>query len=132
VDNYCSNICEKYNVKTPGTKETIEHLSGGNQQKLVVGRELSENPKLIIAVHPCRGLDVGATNFIQRCLIEARDKGAAVLMVSTELYEVMDMSDQIMPMFEGQIMGIIPQQEATREELGKLMSGVKDEKLQPA
>lgn len=124
IDKYSEDICKKFSVKTPSIKEISRNLSGGNQQKFVVGRELERSPKLLIAVHPSRGLDIGATKYIQSRIIEERDRGAAVLMVSTELDEIMEISDRIMVMYDGEIMGIIEQSEATRNGLGLLMAGI--------
>lgn len=120
-------ICDKYTVKTPDVKEKGANLSGGNQQKMVLGRELDRNPKLLIAVHPSRGLDIGATKYIQAQMVEQRDRGAAVFMVSTELDELMEISDRILVMYEGEVMGIVDQKDATRERLGALMAGIREE-----
>lgn len=117
-------LCKKYNVKTPDVFTTAEKLSGGNQQKFVVGREMDREPRLLIAVHPDRGLDIGATKYIQSRILEERDRGAAILLVSTELDEILELSDRILVMFAGRSMGILPQEEATREGLGLLMAGV--------
>ena len=121
-------LCEAYSVKTPSVHELAGNLSGGNQQKVVVGRELERKPDLLIAVHPDRGLDIGATKYIQNRIVEARDRGAAVLLVSTELEEIMDLSDRILVIYEGQVMGIVPQKEATKHQLGLLMAGVHQSK----
>lgn len=115
-------------IKTPTIKEQAINLSGGNQQKFVVGRELDRTPKLLVAVHPSRGLDIGATKYIQSKIMEQRDRGTAVLMVSTELDELIELSDRIMVMFEGRIMGIVDQKDASRETLGPMMAGLTEEK----
>jgi len=94
----------------------------------VVGRELDRTPKLLVAVHPSRGLDIGATKYIQSKIMEQRDRGTAVLMVSTELDELIELSDRIMVMFEGRIMGIVDQKDASRETLGPMMAGLTEEK----
>lgn len=127
ITKHSQELCDKYQVRTPGTSELAGNLSGGNQQKLVVGRELDREPKLLIAVHPSRGLDIGATKYIQSRIVEERDRGAAVLLVSTELDEVMDLSDRIVVMYEGEIMGIVSQKDADRNELGLLMAGIKND-----
>ena len=121
-----SSIIEKFGVKTPGIKELGKNLSGGNQQKLVVGRELDRNPELLIAVHPSRGLDIGATKYIQQQIVRQRDNGAAVLMVSTELDELIELSDRILVIYDGEVMGIIDRENASRDVLGPLMAGVRD------
>lgn len=124
IKEHNEKLCDDYNVKTPGVFELAGNLSGGNQQKLVVGRELDRDPSLLIAVHPDRGLDIGATKYIQSQIVKARDRGAAVLMVSTELDEIMELSDKILVMFAGQSMGLYNQKDVTREKLGLLMAGV--------
>lgn len=124
IGKHSEEICDDYNVKTPNVQEEAKNLSGGNQQKMVVGRELERTPKLLIAVHPSRGLDIGATKYIQSQMLKQRDAGTAVMMVSTELDELMELSDRILVMYEGQIMGIVAQPEATRERLGAMMAGM--------
>jgi simple sugar transport system ATP-binding protein len=121
----CAEIIRNFNVKTPSLQELAKNLSGGNQQKLVVGRELERNPDLLIAVHPSRGLDIGATKYIQQQILRQRDRGAAVMMVSTELDELLELSDRILVIYDGEVMDILSRQEATRESLGLLMAGVR-------
>ncbi|HHW94167.1 MAG TPA: ABC transporter ATP-binding protein [Clostridiaceae bacterium] len=117
-------ICEEYNVKTQGMHVPAGTLSGGNQQKMVVGRELDREPTLLIAVHPSRGLDVGATKYIQNRLIQERDRGAAILLVSTELDEILELSDRIIVLYRGRAMSTMQRKAATREHLGLLMAGI--------
>ncbi|NLO33892.1 MAG: ABC transporter ATP-binding protein [Candidatus Hydrogenedentes bacterium] len=126
INAHSHELCEQFDVRTPSIEETAGKLSGGNQQKFVVARELDRSPKLLVAMHPGRGLDIGATKYIQTRILEERDKGTATLLVSTELDEVMELSDRIMVMYEGQIMAIFSQQEADRERIGMLMAGVKE------
>lgn len=128
IADHSKKICQLFKVKTPTIKEQAINLSGGNQQKFVVGRELDRTPKLLVAVHPSRGLDIGATKYIQSKIMEQRDRGTAVLMVSTELDELIELSDRIMVMFEGRIMGIVDQKDASREILGPMMAGLNAEK----
>ena len=123
IDKHATALCGRYNVKTPNVAEFAGNLSGGNQQKFVVGRELDREPKLLIAVHPSRGLDIGATKYIQSRIVEERDRGAAVLLVSTELDEILEISDRILVMYEGEVMGIVEQKDATRNGLGLMMAG---------
>ena len=123
IDQHSTRLCERYNVKTPNVAEFAGNLSGGNQQKFVVGRELDREPKLLIAVHPSRGLDIGATKYIQSRIVEERDRGAAVLLVSTELDEIMEISDRILVIYEGEVIGIVDQKDATRNGLGLMMAG---------
>ena len=103
-------------------------LSGGNQQKVIVARELSRQVKLLIAAQPTRGLDVGSIEFIHHRVIEERDAGCAVLLVSAELDEVLSLSDRIAVMYKGEILDILPIEEATRERVGLLMAGVKEQR----
>lgn len=117
-------LCMKYDVKTPDVNELVSRLSGGNQQKLVVGRELERKPDLLVAVYPDRGLDIGATKYIQSRLVEERDRGGAILLVSTELDEIMELSDRILVLYQGRIMGELSQKAATREKIGLLMAGI--------
>lgn len=126
IRKHSTEICDNFNVKTPTVMQEARNLSGGNQQKMVVGRELDRNPDFLIAVHPSRGLDIGATKYIQNQILEQRDAGAAVLFVSTELDELLEMSDRIIVVFDGKIMGTLKQEEATREILGSLMAGICD------
>ena len=120
---YGKKLCDKFTVVTPSIDERMGNLSGGNQQKVVLARELDRHPKLLLATHPDRGLDVAATKYIQKQIILARDAGAAVLLVSTELDEIMEISDRIMVMFDGRVMDIMDQADATIEKLGLLMAG---------
>ena len=124
ITRHNEELCREYEVKTPSVHEQAAKLSGGNQQKFVVGRELDRKTKVVVAVYPDRGLDIGATKYIQSRLVEERDRGAAVLLLSTELDEIMELSDTILVLHGGRVMAQIPQQEATRENLGLLMAGV--------
>ena len=126
IREHNKKICEKYGVKTPNIDERAGNLSGGNQQKMVVGRELDRKPELLVAMHPDRGLDVGAGSMIQEQILAERDRGTAVLLVSTELDEIMQLSDRIVVMNNGRVMGTLPAEEATREELGLMMAGVEN------
>ena len=100
-----------------------QNLSGGNQQKVIVAREFSRPIKLLVAAQPTRGLDVGSIEYFHRRLIEKRDEGVAVLLVSVELDEIMALSDRIAVMYEGEIVGTMDADAVTREELGLLMAG---------
>jgi simple sugar transport system ATP-binding protein len=114
-------------VRTPNVYVNVSTLSGGNQQKVIVAREFSRPIKLLIASQPTRGLDVGSIEYIHRRIIEKRDEGTAVLLVSSELDEIMALSDRIAVMFRGKIMDIVSAAEATREQLGLLMLGMSHE-----
>jgi simple sugar transport system ATP-binding protein len=123
VDDYAEKLVKRFDIRTPSVKTTSGSLSGGNQQKCVVGREFSRDNKLLIAVQPTRGLDVGSIEFIHKGLISQRDGGVAVLLVSSELDEIMSLSDRIAVMYKGQIVAVLDAGKATREELGLLMAG---------
>lgn len=113
----------EFDVRTPSADTPIRALSGGNQQKAIIAREVKRNPDLLIAAQPTRGLDVGAIEFIHRRLVEQRNQGKAVLLISFELDEVMGLCDRIAVMFKGEIVGIVDPKQTTERELGLLMSG---------
>ena len=96
----------------------------GNQQKLVVGREIERKPDLLIAAHPSRGLDIGATKYIQTRLIEERNRGVAVLLVSSELDEILELSDRVVVLYEGRVMADLECEDADRDRIGLLMAGI--------
>jgi general nucleoside transport system ATP-binding protein len=123
VSEKAKGIIETYDVRTQGEHEPARALSGGNQQKLIIGREVERNPDLLIAALPTRGLDVGAIEFIHKRLIEQRDNGKAVLLISFELDEVMNVSDRIAVIYDGQIVDTVNPLETTEQELGLLMAG---------
>ena len=107
----------------------VRSMSGGNQQKAIIAREIDKDPELLVAVQPTRGLDVGAIEYIHKQLVAQRDKGKAVLLVSLELDEVMDVSDRILVMYEGEIVGELDPKKVTVEELGLYMAGAKRDKV---
>jgi ABC-type uncharacterized transport system ATPase subunit len=115
----------EFDIKAPGPDTPISSLSGGNQQKLVMARELGLTPKLLLAAQPTRGLDVGAAEYVHQRLIEARDDGMAILLISTELEEIFTLSDRIMVLYEGEIMGLINSADADRNTLGLMMAGTR-------
>jgi simple sugar transport system ATP-binding protein len=115
-----------FDVRTPSMFVPVSNLSGGNQQKVIVAREFSRPIRLLIASQPTRGLDVGSIEYIHSRIVEKRDEGCAVLLVSPELDEVISLSDRIAVMYKGQIMAILPAEEATKEQLGLLMAGIKE------
>jgi simple sugar transport system ATP-binding protein len=124
IADRAERLVAEYDVRTPGISTQVGSLSGGNQQKVIVARELSRSVRLLIASQPTRGLDVGSIEYIHSQLIRKRDEGAAVFVVSAELDEVMSLSDRIIVMFDGKIIGTVPADGATKEELGLLMAGV--------
>ncbi len=117
----------EYDIRTPSAATLVQTLSGGNQQKVIVARELSRPVKLLVAAQPTRGLDVGSIEFIHKRIIQERDAGCAVLLVSAELDEILALADRVAVMFKGTILKILPIQEATRERVGLLMAGVHGE-----
>lgn len=119
------SLIKSYDVRTPSEYTPARALSGGNQQKAIIGREVDRNPDLLIAAQPTRGLDVGAIEFIHKRLIEQRDAGKAVLLISFELDEIMNVSDKIAVIYEGEIVAIVNPKETTEQELGLLMAGSK-------
>lgn len=122
------HLIEEYDVRTQDENNTAESLSGGNQQKAIIAREISRGPNFLIAAQPTRGLDVGAIEYIHKRLVEQRDNGKAVLLMSFELDEVMNVSDRIAVMYEGKVVGIVDPTKVTEQELGLLMAGSSLEK----
>lgn len=117
-------LVEKFDIRTPSVTTTVSALSGGNQQKVIVAREFSRPIKLLVASQPTRGLDVGSIEYIHKRLIEKRDEGTAILLVSTELDEVLQLSDRIAVMYRGKIMDVIDSSIANKEIVGLLMAGI--------
>ena len=126
VENYSNNIIETFDVRSgEGGKSIARSLSGGNQQKGIIGREIQSNPDLLIAVQPTRGLDVGSIEYIHKRLVEQRDNGKAVLLVSLELDEVLNVSDRIAVVNNGELVGIVNANETDENEVGLMMAGIK-------
>ncbi len=117
-------VISEYGVATPGPDTMAKNLSGGNLQKLILARVLSRNPRLVIANLPCQGLDVGATEFVQNKLIQAKKAKAGVLLISEDLDEILSLSDWVAVMYEGKFMGILPVGEAQKENVGAMMAGL--------
>jgi simple sugar transport system ATP-binding protein len=122
---HAREIVQKYDVRLQSIRQPAQLLSGGNQQKLILGRELEADPKILVAMQPTKGLDVGAIEFVQKMILQQRDNGLAVLYISTELEHLMAVSDCIAVMFGGKITGMLQPAEATAEQIGMLMSGVR-------
>jgi simple sugar transport system ATP-binding protein len=120
---HATDIVEEYDVRTAGVEAAARSLSGGNQQKFVVGRELGRNPSLIVASHPTRGVDIGSVEFIHERLLEMRSSGKGVLLVSSKLDEVQQLSDRLAVIYEGEIMDVVDPDDVTEEEIGLLMAG---------
>ena len=130
IRSYSDKLIEQYDVRSSlGSLTTARSMSGGNQQKAIVAREIDKNPELLVAVQPTRGLDVGAIEYIHKQLVAQRDAGKAVLLVSLELDEVMDVPDRILVMYEGEIVGELDPRTTTQEELGLYMAGAKRDEV---
>jgi simple sugar transport system ATP-binding protein len=127
ISGHAEELITKFHVKTPSRDTLAKNLSGGNIQKVVLARELSRNPRVILAAQPTRGLDIGATEYVREQLLEQRRKGAAIMLISEDLDEILALSDRIAVIYEGQIMDIVPREYATPERLGLLMAGVHPE-----
>jgi ABC-type uncharacterized transport system ATPase subunit len=126
VANNAEQLVEKFDIRTPSAFNTAGSLSGGNKQKVVVARELSEALPVLVAAQPTRGVDVGSIEFIHNQLISARDNGAGVLLVSAELDEILSLSDRIAVMSDGKIVAIVESKDADRNYIGRLMAGLKE------
>ena len=130
IRGYAERLIEQYDVRSgQGAVTSARSMSGGNQQKAIVAREIDRDPELLIAVQPTRGLDVGAIEYIHRQIVAERDAGKAVLLVSLEMDEVMDVSDRILVMYEGEIVGQLDPRTTTAEEMGLYMAGAKREEM---
>ncbi len=127
IAQFADRLIQAFQVKTPSRDTPARSLSGGNIQKVVLARELSRQPRVLIAAQPTRGVDIGATEYIHAQLMEQRQEGAAILLISEDLDEVMALSDRIAVIYEGQIMGIVDGKTATPEQLGLWMAGVREE-----
>lgn len=123
IDELTDDLIRKYDIRCTDPKQEVATLSGGNQQKLVLARELFRNPRLIIAVQPTHGLDVGATHFVHSMLLEQQQKGCAILLISTELDEILSISNRISVIYEGKLMGTFDRASADKGSLGLLMAG---------
>jgi simple sugar transport system ATP-binding protein len=120
-------LIKTFDIRTPSAQTNAGSLSGGNQQKVIVAREFSRPTKLLIAAQPTRGLDVGSVEYIHTRILEKRDEGCAVLLVSAELDEIFELSDRIAVMFRGKIVDVLPCTQITKEGCGLLMMGMKAE-----
>jgi simple sugar transport system ATP-binding protein len=126
VGKNAEQLVEKFDIRTPSAFNTASSLSGGNKQKVVVARELSQELPVLVAAQPTRGVDVGSIEFIHNQLISARDNGAGVLLVSAELDEILSLSDRIAVMSGGKIVAIVDSKDADRNYIGRLMAGLKE------
>jgi simple sugar transport system ATP-binding protein len=123
VRKHAEEIISKYDVQPPNPESEAESLSGGNQQKFVVGRELEHGPDLIVASHPTRGVDIGSIEFIHNRLVEMRDAGVAILLISSKLDEVQKLSDRLAVAYEGEFVDVVDADDVTEAELGLMMAG---------
>ncbi len=132
IRNHAEKMIEEYDIRSGQGPITIARsMSGGNQQKAIIAREIEKDPGLLVAVQPTRGLDVGAIEFIHKQIVAQRDAGKAVLLVSMEMDEVLDVSDRILVMYEGEIVGQLDPKTTTPEEMGLYMAGAKREEVEP-
>jgi len=127
INQHVRELMDRFEIRATGPSAPAKSLSGGNQQKLIVGRELAKNPAIIVASQPTRGLDIGAAKYIRDLLVEMRDAGRAILLVSADLDEVLALADRIAIMYEGRFMTLCSPDELDREQIGLLMGGVERE-----
>jgi len=125
IDKYVEGLIQEYDIVTPSKNVATRNLSGGNLQRLILARELSRGPALIVAAQPTGGLDISATEFIRNKLVEAKSKGAAILLISEDLDEIMSTSDRIAVIYGGEIVGNLVTAEAKIETIGAMMAGMK-------
>jgi len=126
---HTGRLIEEFEIVAPGVDAPVKSLSGGNQQKLIVAREVSKKPVLIVASQPTRGVDVASTEYIRNYLVKLRNEGKAVLLVSADLDEVVQLSDRMGIIYEGEFMGIVKPEEVTTEEIGMMMGGIRYEEI---
>ncbi len=127
IKEHADVMIKKYNIKAAGSDVKLNTLSGGNQQKVILAREIDRKPDILVAVQPTRGLDIGATEFVRKQIIDQRDGGTAVFLVSTELDEILSLSDRIAVIHDGKFMGIVENGSVTVEEIGLMMAGIRRE-----
>ncbi|MBC7318733.1 ABC transporter ATP-binding protein [Candidatus Bipolaricaulota bacterium] len=124
AQRFAQDLIARFSIQARGVRAPARSLSGGNQQKLVVGRELSKSPRILIANQPTRGLDIAATRFIRELLLRLRDEGMAILLVSADLDEIFELADRVAVMYRGTFTGVLPAEELDREKVGLLMGGL--------
>jgi simple sugar transport system ATP-binding protein len=127
IAQFAKETVKKFDIRCSGIEEPLSALSGGNQQKVVIGRVMSENPQIVIAAQPTRGVDIGAVEYIHECLIELRDSGKAILLISADLDEVLKLSDRIQVLYDGRIVSNDATENYNERRLGALMTGQEDE-----
>ncbi len=131
VREEAQRLITEFDVRTPSANTLAGNLSGGNAQKMILARELARKPKVLIAAQPTRGLDVSAIEYVHRRLVEFRDAGLAILLISTELYEIFSLSDRIAVMYGGKVMGVVNASETSTSDIGLMMAGVKETQCCP-
>lgn len=124
IKAHAEKLVSSYNIKTPTTDTPVKNLSGGNIQKLILARELNRNPKVLVAAQPTRGVDIGATEYIHKQLLEQKKLGTAILLISEDLDEIRAISDRIAVIYEGNLMGIVENDKTSLEELGLMIAGI--------
>ncbi len=125
IKEYSKEVVERFSVMTPSVETTVKLLSGGNIQRLIIGREILSRPDVIIAAHPTYGLDIAATDFVKKLLLQKREEGSAILLVSEDLEEILQLSDTVGVMFMGEFTGIVKPRETSMEDMGLMMAGSK-------
>ena len=123
INQYAKEMIQKYDIRCQGYDQDVRSLSGGNQQKVILAREIESEPDLLIAVHPTRGLDIGAADFVHEQMIKERADNVGILLISADFDEVLEMSDRILVIFEGQIMGEYSGKNPPIEEISLAMTG---------
>lgn len=123
IEELAKELIARYSIVTPSHKALVKNLSGGNIQRVIVGREIERNPKLLIAEEPTAGLDIAATEFVRRKLIELRNKKCGVVLISSDLSEILSISDKIAVMYGGEIVGVFKPGELEIEDIGLMMAG---------
>ena len=123
INKHAANLIRNFNIKTPNAQTPAKNLSGGNVQKLILARELSRDPSVLIAAQPTRGVDISATEYIHKVLIEQRSAGVAILLISEDLDEILALADRVAVIYEGQIVGVLDRDDADVEMLGLMMAG---------
>lgn len=123
IRSFALEMQKKNDIRCASVEQEVRNLSGGNQQKIILAREMEQNPKLIVAVHPTRGLDIGATEYVHKTMIRARDQKCGILLISADFDEILQLSDRIVVMFEGQVMGIYSGKNPPIEEISLAMAG---------
>ena len=129
INKNWETLRQEYQIKANSGEDKARSLSGGNQQKVILARELSNKPEVLIASQPTRGLDIGAAEYVRKQILEARNQGAAVLMISADLEEVLQLSDRIAVIYDGKLMGILPRGADTMQ-IGAMMMGRKQEEAE--